>query len=193
VTLPQTTWMQTEINLDLPGMPAEEGYGRSEVLRITDVTYRQLDHWARREIVVPSVQSASGYGSRRLYSFRDLVAIRVLKRLTDAGVSLENLRRAVDTLRRLGEDDLANVVLVTDGHTVYQCRSDDEVIDLLRGGQVVVAIAISAAVKELRSAQAAPAVDLAERRASRRGRSAAAAPSAASNPSATQPEIASIG
>jgi DNA-binding transcriptional MerR regulator len=186
VTVPQTTWVQTEIDIDLPTTPVEEdGYGRAEVLRITKVTYRQLDHWTRQGIVVPSVRSASGYGSRRLYSFRDLVAIRVLKRLTDAGVSLQNLRRAVETLRRLGEPDLASTVLVTDGHTVYQCRSGDEVIDLLQGGQVVVAIAISAAVKELRSALPTPepAVDLAEHRENRRPRPAAStapAPVAAS-------------
>jgi DNA-binding transcriptional MerR regulator len=188
--VPQTTWVQPEIDLDLPTTTDEEGYGRQEVLRITKVTYRQLDHWTRQGIVVPSVRSASGYGSRRLYSFRDLVAIRVLKRLTDAGVSLQNLRRAVETLRRLGEPDLASTVLVTDGHTVYQCRSGDEVIDLLQGGQVVVAIAISAAVKELRSALPAPepstpepAVDLAEHRANRRRRTAttATAPTPAAN------------
>src|SRR5262245_5041058 len=96
----QTAWTQIEIDLGLPSAPAETGYGRRDVLRITGVTYRQLDHWARREIVAPSVRSASGSGSRRLYSFRDIVAIRMLKRLTDAGVSLHNLGRAVETLRR---------------------------------------------------------------------------------------------
>lgn len=165
-----------EIDLGLPQPPAETGYGPGEVRRITDVTYRQLDHWDRRGIVVPSIRGASGSGSRRLYSFRDILAVRMLKRLTDAGVSLQNLGRAVETLRRLGEDDLASSVLVTDGQTVYHCRSDDEVIDLVHGGQAVVVIAISGTVKELRSAlpKPSPVADLPARRARRRQPRAAA-------------------
>ena len=170
-------WVQLELDCGLPAMPVEAGYGRADVLRITGVSYRQLDHWTRRGIVVPSVRPASGSGSRRLYSFRDLVAIRMLKRLTDAGVSLHNLGRAVQTLRRLGEDDLASSVLVTDGHTVYHCRSDDEVIDLVRDGQAVIVIAVSGTVKELRtSLPVAVPVNLAARRASRRSRRSQNAP-----------------
>jgi DNA-binding transcriptional MerR regulator len=173
----QSAWTQIEIDLGLPSTPPETGYGRRDVLRITGVSYRQLDHWARREIVVPSVRGASGSGSRRLYSFRDIVAIRMLKRLTDAGVSVQNLGRAVETLRRLGEDDLSSSVLVTDGHTVYHCRSDDEVIDLVRGGQAVVVIAVSGTLKELRTSlpEPLPTIDLAAGRAKRR-RSPAASP-----------------
>jgi DNA-binding transcriptional MerR regulator len=165
-------WIQLELDYGLSPTPAEVGYGRADVLRITGVSYRQLDHWTRRGIVVPSVRPASGSGSRRLYSFRDLVAIRMLKRLTDAGVSPNNLGKAVQTLRRLGEDDLASSVLVTDGETVYCCRSDDEVIDLVRGGQAVIVIAVSGTVKELRtSLPAAVPVNLAARRARRPRRS----------------------
>lgn len=172
-----SAWIQLELDCGLPPTPVEAGYGRADVLRITGVSYRQLDHWTRRGIVVPSVRPASGSGSRRLYSFRDLVAIRMLKRLTDAGVSLHNLGRAVQTLRRLGEDDLASSVLVTDGETVYCCRSDDEVIDLVRGGQAVIVIAVSGTVKELRtSLPVAAPVNLAARRASRRPRRTQNAP-----------------
>lgn len=171
MTTEQPAWMQMEMDLGLPPSPVETGYGPGEVSAITGATYRQLYHWDKRGIVVPSIQRASGSGSLRLYSFRDLVAVRILKRLSDAGVSPQNLGRAVATLRKLGEDDLSSAVLVTDGHTVYHCRSDDEVIDLVRGGQAVVVIAISGTVNELRRAvPPAPVTDLPARRARRRPR-----------------------
>jgi DNA-binding transcriptional MerR regulator len=173
-TAPASTWVQTSIDLGLPGDPVsaghageatEPGYGQSDVRKLTGVTYRQLDHWDRAGIVTPSVCNAAGSGTRRRYSFRDILAIRVIKRLTDAGVSFRNLGRAVQTLRELGEADLASVVLVSDGESVYQCRSDDEVIDLVRGGQGVFVIAISHALAGLRSAlvEPAPVADLTER------------------------------
>ena len=169
-------WVQPTIDLGLPGDPsttADErradaashpGYSPGEVRRYTGISYRQLDHWAREGVVVPSVSSAAGSGTRRRYSFRDILAIRVVKRLTDAGVSFRNVRLAVQTLRQLGEDDLASVVLVSDGESVYQCRSDDEVIDLVRGGQGVF-VSVSHALADVRAAlaEAAPVTDLTAR------------------------------
>jgi len=106
------------------------------------ITYRQLDYWARTGLVVPSVQDAHGSGSNRLYSFRDILVLQVVKRLLETGVSLASIRSAVETLRDRGTADLAGITLMSDGMTVYECTSDDEVIDLVQGGQGVFGIAI---------------------------------------------------
>ena len=98
---------------------------------------------------MPSIRDASGSGTQRLYSFRDLVVLKVVKRLLDAGVSLQNIRKAIETLRSRGVDDLAGITLISDGTTVYECRSPEEVVDLLQGGQGVFGIAIGGAFKEI--------------------------------------------
>lgn len=113
------------------------------------ITYRQLDYWARTALVEPTVRSASGSGTQRLYSFRDIVVLKVVKRLLDTGVSLPNIRKAVDFLRDRGVHDLANITLLSDGVGVYECTSPEEVVDLLAGGQGVFGIAVSGALKEL--------------------------------------------
>src|SRR5437667_2769644 len=114
------------------------------------ISYRQLDYWARTGLVVPSVRDASGSGTQRLYSFRDIVVLKVVKRLLDAGVSLQNIRKAIDALRVRGVDDLAEITLISDGTTVYECRSPEEVVDRLQGGQGVFGIAIGGAFKEIK-------------------------------------------
>src|SRR3954463_8053521 len=133
-----------------PGV-AEDGVGYRGVMacHAAGISYRQLDYWARTGLVVPSVRDASGSGSQRLYSFRDIVVLKVVKRLLDAGVSLQNIRKAIDTLRSRGVGDLAGITLISDGTTVYECRSPEEVVDLLQGGQGVFGIAISGAFKEI--------------------------------------------
>jgi DNA-binding transcriptional MerR regulator len=113
------------------------------------ISYRQLDYWARTGLVEPSIRPAAGSGSQRLYSFRDLVVLRVVKSLLEAGVSLQNIRKAIDTLRAHGVDDLAGITLISDGTTVYECRSAEEIVDLLQGGQGVFGIAIGGAFKEI--------------------------------------------
>ena len=167
-------------------MATEEiGYRGPTACAAAGITYRQLDYWARTGLVVPSVRDASGSGTQRLYSFRDIVVLKVVKRLLDAGVSLQNIRKAIETLRRRGEEDLANVTLISDGTTVYECRSAEEIVDLLQGGQGVFAIALSGPFREIQGtlaelpaaeaseATAAPAAadtvdELAARRARRR-------------------------
>ncbi|MFI5910530.1 MerR family transcriptional regulator [Dactylosporangium sp. NPDC051541] len=125
------------------------GYRGPTACHAAGISYRQLDYWARTGLVVPSVRDASGSGSQRLYSFRDIVVLKVVKRLLDAGVSLQNIRKAIDTLRSRGVADLAGITLISDGTTVYECRSPEEVVDLLQGGQGVFGIAISGAFKEI--------------------------------------------
>ncbi|MGB8022442.1 MAG: MerR family transcriptional regulator [Candidatus Nanopelagicales bacterium] len=93
-------------------------------------------------MVEPSLRPAGGSGTHRLYSFRDVLVLHVVKRLLDTGVSLANIRAALATLRSLGTTDLAAITLISDGAGVYACHSDAEVIDLVRGGQGVFGIAI---------------------------------------------------
>jgi DNA-binding transcriptional MerR regulator len=125
------------------------GYRGPTACSAAGITYRQLDYWARTELVVPSVRSATGSGTQRLYSFKDILVLKIVKRLLDTGVSLQNIRLAVETLRRRGVEDLARITLLSDGTTVYECTSSEEVVDLLRGGQGVFGIAVSGALREL--------------------------------------------
>ncbi|MER7168972.1 MerR family transcriptional regulator [Micromonospora sp. NPDC000207] len=125
------------------------GYRGVTACHAVGISYRQLDYWARTALVVPSVRDASGSGTARLYSFRDLVVLKVVKRLLDAGVSLQNIRKAIEALRSRGVADLAGITLISDGTTVYECRSPEEVVDLLQGGQGVFGIAIGGAFKEV--------------------------------------------
>lgn len=125
------------------------GYRGPVACAAAGITYRQLDYWARTNLVSPSIQSAEGSGSKRLYSFRDIVVLKVVKRLLDAGVSLQNIRKAIEVLRVHGAGDLAEITLISDGTTVYECRSPEEVVDLLKGGQGVFGIALAGAVHEI--------------------------------------------
>lgn len=117
---------------------------------IVGITYRQLDYWARTKLVQPSIASATGSGSVRLYSFGDLLVLRVVKGLLDAGISLANIRTAVAALRGRGVTDLAGLTLVCDGVSIYECTSAEDVVDLLAGGQGVFGIAVGAALPDLR-------------------------------------------
>ncbi len=134
-----------------PGLGTDDsvGYRGPTACAAAGITYRQLDYWARTDLVVPTVRSAAGSGSQRLYSFKDILVLKVVKRLLDTGVSLQNIRLAVDTLRERGVEDLARITLLSDGTTVYECTSSEEVVDLLRGGQGVFGIAVSGALREL--------------------------------------------
>ncbi|HQV90822.1 MAG TPA: MerR family transcriptional regulator, partial [Phycicoccus sp.] len=126
----------------LPEYDAESGYRGPTACRAAGITYRQLDYWARTGLVEPSVRTASGSGTQRLYGFRDILALKVVKRLLDTGVSLQQIRGAVQVLRERGVDDLAGITLMSDGASVYECTSNEEVIDLLAGGQGVFGIAV---------------------------------------------------
>jgi DNA-binding transcriptional MerR regulator len=118
------------------------GYRGPIACTIAGISYRQLDYWARTELVTPSIQSAAGSGSQRLYSFTDMLVLKIVKKLLDAGVSLQNIRTAVEHLRSRGIADLSSITLMSDGASVYECTSAEDVIDLVRGGQGVFGIAI---------------------------------------------------
>ena len=134
---------------DVSPLPSDLGYRGPTACNAAGITYRQLDYWARTGLIEPSVRGATGSGSQRLYSFKDVLVLKVVKRLLDAGVSLQNIRVAVEHLRRRGIRDLAGITLFSDGTTVYECASPEEVVDLLRGGQGVFGIAVGGAMKEI--------------------------------------------
>jgi len=125
------------------------GYRGPVACAAAGITYRQLDYWARTGLVVPSIRPASGSGTQRLYSFRDILVLRIVKRLIDTGVSLANIRTAVSHLEERGGDDLSRITLMSDGASIYECRSADEVIDLVRGGQGVFGIAVGRVWQEV--------------------------------------------
>lgn len=137
-----------QLRLDVGDDDLRVGYRGPTVCKIVDITYRQLDYWARTGLVTPSVRQAKGSGSQRLYSFDDVVQLRVVKRLIDTGVSLQRVRSAVEELGRRGQS-LADVTLVAEGESVYAVDDEQQVIDLLRRGQGVFAIALGPVVEEL--------------------------------------------
>ncbi len=136
-------------NDDVAPMPEDTGFRGPTACSAAGITYRQLDYWARTKLVEPSVRSATGSGTQRLYSFKDILLLKIIKRLLDAGVSLQQIRVAIDHLRQRGTDDLTQVTLMSDGASVYECRSATEVVDLLQGGQGVFGIAIGGVWKEI--------------------------------------------
>ncbi|MEV5002163.1 MerR family transcriptional regulator [Nocardioides sp. LML1-1-1.1] len=134
---------------DVSPLPSDLGYRGPTACNAAGITYRQLDYWARTGLIEPSVRGAKGSGSQRLYSFRDILILKIIKRLLDAGISLQQIRTAVGHLRERGTDDLTQVTLMSDGASVYECTSNDEVIDLLQGGQGVFGIAIGGVWREI--------------------------------------------
>mgnify|MGYP003841906081 FL=1 len=120
----------------------EIGYRGATACSAAGISYRQLDYWARTGLLEPSVRTASGSGTARLYGFRDILVLKIVKRLLDAGVSLQNIRTAVNHLRSRGVVELESITLMSDGASIYECASADEIIDLLQGGQGVFGIAV---------------------------------------------------
>ncbi len=147
--------LQASLFDDLPpeqrpgAQPVGVGYRGPTACSAAGITYRQLDYWARTGLVEPGVREASGSGTHRLYSFRDILVLKVVKKLLDAGVSLPNIRTAIGTLRDRGVEELAQITLMSDGTTVYECTSNDEVVDLLQGGQAVFAIAVGRQLRDV--------------------------------------------
>ena len=131
---------------------SEEGYRGPKVCSIVGITYRQLDYWARTDLLRPSISEARGSGTQRRYSYRDLVELKVIKRLLDAGISLQSARRAIQCLRQSG-DDVATANLVLGEGSSVLARTGEEIIDLVKGGQGVLNIVpLAGVVQELEAA-----------------------------------------
>lgn len=127
----------------------DQGFSGKQAAEIVGITYRQLDYWARTGLVEPTVRGAAGSGSQRLYGFRDILVLKLVKRLLDTGISLQQIRVAVNQLRESGINDLAQTTLMSDGASVYLCTSSDEVIDLVSRGQGVFGIAVGKVLREV--------------------------------------------
>jgi DNA-binding transcriptional MerR regulator len=159
----------------MPNLDDTTGYRGAIAARAAGISYRQLDYWARTELVEPTVRGAAGSGSQRLYGFRDILVLKLVKRLLDTGISLQQIRTAVNQLREAGVNDLAQTTLMSDGASVYLCTSDDEVIDLVSRGQGVFGIAVGKVLREVESSLVEldsikgedPSDELAQRRATR--------------------------
>jgi len=158
----------------LPEVDDTVGFRGSVAARAAGISYRQLDYWARTELVEPTVREAAGSGSQRLYGFRDILVLKLVKRLLDTGISLQQIRVAVNQLRESGINDLAQTTLMSDGASVYLCTSDDEVIDLVNRGQGVFGIAVGKVLREVETSLVEldptsddPSDELAARRAQR--------------------------
>ncbi|HLE38576.1 MAG TPA: MerR family transcriptional regulator [Acidimicrobiia bacterium] len=135
-------------------MTTGHGYRAPQVCNIVGISYRQLDYWARTNLLRPSLAAAQGSGSQRVYSFGDIVQLRVVKRLLDAGMSLKKIRQAMELLRTQlnSETPLADVTLLSDGSTIYAAHSADEVVDVFRRGQGVFGIAVGPVQAEMEGA-----------------------------------------
>lgn len=127
-------------------MAVEQSYSGRRAAEIVGITYRQLDYWARTDLVRPSVADASGSGSRRAYSYRDLLKLKVIKTLLDAGLRLESVREAFAYLGELGED-IESANLVVNGSSSVVARSGEELFDLVKKGQGVLNVLPLAGIK----------------------------------------------
>lgn len=158
----------------MPELDDSAGYRGVVAARVAGITYRQLDYWARTGLVEPTIRGAAGSGSQRLYGFRDILVLKLVKGLLDTGISLQQIRVAVDKLRDRGITDLARITLMADGASVYLCTTHEEVIDVLQHGQGVFGIVVGKVLQdveanlvELEAEEADPVDELAARRANR--------------------------
>lgn len=118
------------------------GYRGSVASRVAGITYRQLDYWARKQIVEPSITPSHGSGSRRLYSFKDVVTLAVSKRLLDAGVNLQNVTAAIGFLSQRSVAQMEQVTIMCDGERVHECTTSEEMLSLLHSGKAVFAVSV---------------------------------------------------
>lgn len=142
---------------DVSALSTDTGYRGPAACAAAEITFRQLDYWARTRLVEPSLRSGPGDDGLRLYSLRDILILKVVKRLLDTGISLQQIRAAVHHLRNRGTSDLAQITLMSDGVSIYECSTAEEVADLLQHGQGVFGIALGKVWRELAgSVQAIP-------------------------------------
>ena len=135
-----------------------EGFSGTQAAKVVGITYRQLDYWARTDLIRPSLSDASGSGSRRRYSYKDLLELRVIKTLLDAGVKLESVRDVFTYLREHVTTDIASAHLVINGSSVVLAQGE-ELIDVLAQGQGVLNVLSLAGVKDEVDAQLVPFAD----------------------------------
>ena len=135
-----------------------DGFSGTQAAKVVGITYRQLDYWARTDLIRPSLSDATGSGSRRSYSYKDLLELRVIKTLLDAGIKLESVREVFEYLREHVQEDIASAHLVISGSSVVLARGD-ELIDVLNNGQGVLNVLSLSGVKDEVDAQLVPLAD----------------------------------
>jgi predicted transcriptional regulator len=145
----ETPLQDTLFDGDFASVSKDLGFRGPVAHRVAGITYRQLDYWARTGLVVPEIRGASGSGTQRLYSFRDILLLRVVKRFLDVGISLQQIRIAIEHLRARGVEDLTELTLVSDGFSVYECTTASELFDLTKGGQGMFLISVSSVWQEI--------------------------------------------
>ena len=128
--------------------PAPTGFSGTKAASIVGISYRQLDYWARTDLVRPSLTDASGSGTRRAYSYRDLLELRVIKSLIDAGIKLESVRGVFEYLRGFVDADIASAHLVISGGDVVLCDGDELLTLVRRPGQGVLNVLALGGVKQ---------------------------------------------
>lgn len=134
------------------GVDYEKGYRGTVAMKIAGITYRQLDYWARKHIIEPSITPSHGSGSRRLYSFKDIVIMTVAKKLLDAGVNLQNVTNAILFLYCHSEESLNKMTIICDGNNVQECDVDkNNILDMLSTGSAVFAINVGQICKRVES------------------------------------------
>jgi DNA-binding transcriptional MerR regulator len=156
-----------------------EGFRGPQVCKVVGISYRQLDYWARTDLVRPSLADAHGSGTQRRYSYRDLVRLKVIKNLLDAGVKLQTARKAIEYIRGDLGDDWASASLVLNGGNSVLVRSGDDLVDVLRQGQGVLNIVSLGQVVEELQASIHTLADAASENATDRLPSRAGGPTAA--------------
>jgi len=132
-----------------------DGFSGTQAAKVVGITYRQLDYWARTDLIRPSLSDATGSGSRRRYSYKDLLELRVIKTLLDAGIKLESVRDVFEYLRHHLDSDIASAHLVINGSSVVLAQGN-ELIDVLQNGQGVLNVLSLAGVKDEVDAQLLP-------------------------------------
>jgi DNA-binding transcriptional MerR regulator len=132
-----------------PWLTEDAGYRGPAACQIAGIAYRQLDYWARTRLVPPTLPSGAESGSPRLYTVKDILILKIVKRLLDTGVAISAMRVMVEHLRDHSLAELTRLTLFSDGTAVYECKSPDEVVDLLQSGRGLFGIALSGALQEI--------------------------------------------
>ncbi|MEP1125735.1 MAG: MerR family transcriptional regulator [Ilumatobacter sp.] len=141
--------------------PEVVGFSGTRTAKVVGITYRQLDYWARTDLIRPSLNDAAGSGSRRRYSYNDLLELKAIKKLLDAGIKLEQVRKVFENLREHVGVDIAAAHIVIDGGSVTLCNNQGELIDLINTGQSVLNVLSMGGVRtELEADLAPPVADM---------------------------------
>ena len=144
--------IQGELFSNVDTEEIKRGYRGTVASKVAGITYRQLDYWARKQIVEPSITPSHGSGSRRLYSFKDVVILAVSKKLLDAGVNLQNVTAAIGFLTQRGTDQLASVTIMCDGQNVHECTTSEQMLELLQSGKAVFAVSVGSLWHQIETA-----------------------------------------